>query len=122
MLNRIDPARLVAGDQLLDRRSALFGLGALAGSAGLAGCAPAENEPPAEAGTPRKSLNLDFSKPDDNLTAWVKLVSSLEDGVETCGYFAGTQYSVIGTQEVIQPLFRRDVVDAMATPVRSGRP
>jgi hypothetical protein len=51
-------------------------------------------------------LGLDFSKADDNLTAWVKLASSLEDGVETCGYFAGKQFAVIGSQEVIVPLFR----------------
>ena len=43
---------------------------------------------------------------EDNLTAWVKLASSLEDGVETCGYFAGTQYAVIGSQEVINLLGR----------------
>ncbi|MDP2324623.1 MAG: DUF1838 family protein [Gammaproteobacteria bacterium] len=29
----------------------------------------------------------------------MKLASSLEDGVETCGYFSGTQYAVIGSQE-----------------------
>jgi hypothetical protein len=101
MLNRLDPARIVSGDQLLDRRSALLGLGALAGTAGLAGCAP-----PEASKQPRKSLNLDFSTAEDNLTAWVKLVSSLENGVETCGYFSGTQYAVIGPQAVITPLFR----------------
>jgi hypothetical protein len=101
MLNRLDPARIVSGEQLLDRRSALLGLGAIAGTAGLAGCAP-----PVAPGQTGKSLNLDFSKADDNLTAWVKLVSSLEDGVETCGFFSGTHYAVIGAQEVIKPLFR----------------
>ncbi len=101
MLNRIDPARIVSGEQLLDRRSALLGIGALAGTAGLAGCAPPQA--PTETA---KSLNLDFSNADDNLTAWVKLVSSLEDGVETCGFFSGIHYAVIGAQEVIKPLFR----------------
>ena len=64
MLNRLNPARIVAGEQLLDRRSALLGLGALAGTAGLAGCTP-----PNPASQPGKSLNLDFSKAEDNLTA-----------------------------------------------------
>jgi hypothetical protein len=104
MFKNLNPARAAAENSRIDRRSALTGLGALAGApllAGLAGCAP---QAPQQ--TARKSLNLDFSNPDDNLTAWVKLVSSLEDGVETCGYFTGTQYSVIGSQEVIKPLFR----------------
>lgn len=86
------------GGRTLSRRSVLGGMGALAGAAAL----PASAAP--ESGG--KSLNLDFSKTEDNLTAWVKLASSLEDGVETCGFFTGTQYADIGPQEVIQPLFR----------------
>jgi hypothetical protein len=102
MFTNLDPTRRVLDEQQIDRRSALFGLGALLGGTALVGACGQTSQPDAA----RKSLNLDFSKPEDNLTAWVKLVSSLEDGVETCGFFSGTQYSVIGTQEVIQPLFR----------------
>ena len=91
-------------EQTFSRRSAMFGLGglgALAGASLLTG--GALHAPRAQA---KNSLNLDFRKPEDNLTAWVKLASSLEDGVETCGYFTGTQHADIGPQEVIQPLFR----------------
>jgi hypothetical protein len=104
MFRNLDPTRALTRNGKIDRRTALAGIGAMAGAplvAGLAGCAPT---PPVTPAT--KSLNLDFSKPDDNLTAWVKLVASLESGKETCGFFSGTQYAVIGTQEVIQPLFR----------------
>lgn len=87
------------GGQKLSRRSVLGGMGALAGAAAMSACA--EPKP-----GPAKSLNLDFSRPEDNLTAWVKLASSLEDGVETCGFFTGTQYADVGPQEVIKPLFR----------------
>ncbi len=103
MFQNLDPARLSRGD-VISRRAALLGLGgmgAVAGAAALGGCG---SRP--EPSTTRESLGLDFSTPEDNLTAWVKLASSLEDGVETCGYFAGTQYAVVGTQEVIKPLFR----------------
>ena len=61
---------------------------------------------PSNAAASQGSLNLDFSKPEDNLTAWVKLASSLEDGVETAGFFGGIQYADTGPQDVIQPLFR----------------
>ena len=101
MSQSFDPAGLKLEDSLWSRRSILGGMSALAGSAALGGCA---TNPSAESG--ETSLGLDFTKPDDNLTAWVKLVSSLEDGVETCGYFAGTQYADLGPQEVIVPLFR----------------
>jgi len=102
MFENFDPTRRVMHEQQMDRRSALLGFGALVGGSALLG-AGALAPTPARAA---KSLNLDFTLPEDNLTAWVKLVSSLEDGIETCGYFSGTQYSVVGTQEVIQPLFR----------------
>jgi hypothetical protein len=106
MFQSIQPDRIISEGAALTRRSALAGLGGMLGGAallGAAGCAPRPAGPAAAAG---KSLNLDFRKPEDNLTAWVKLASSLEDGVETCGHFTGTQYAVIGTQEVIVPLFR----------------
>jgi hypothetical protein len=95
----------------ISRRSVIGGMGAMAGAAALTACAePTTGPAPASGAGPAtgsgKSLNLDFSKAEDNLTAWVKLASSLEDGVETCGYFQGTQYADIGPQEVIQPLFR----------------
>ncbi len=51
------------------------------------------------------SLNLDFTKPEDNLTAWVKLASSLEDGKETCGYYKGTIVAVMGNDAKNIPLF-----------------
>lgn len=69
--------------------------------AAATGCATA-----ATSAAPAESLNLDFKKPEDNLKAWVRLVSSQQDGKETCGFFSGMQYAVIGTQEVITPLFR----------------
>jgi hypothetical protein len=87
----------------LSRRSALLGLGGLGALLSLNACADRSSQSaPPSAG----SLNLDFSKPEDNLTAWVKLASSLEDGVETCGFFGGIQYADTGPQDVIQPLFR----------------
>jgi hypothetical protein len=90
-------------EQRMTRRSALAGLGGFGAAAALAACAPS---PSPTSQTPAKSLNLDFTKPEDNLTAWVKLASSLEDGVETCGFFGGVQYADFDSQEVIQPLFR----------------
>lgn len=102
MFKNLNPAFAETQNGKIDRRSALAGIGMLAGAPLIAGLAGTE----ARAETPANSLQLDFTKPEDNLTAWVKLVSSLQDGVETCGYFAGTQYAVIGTQEVIKPLFR----------------
>ena len=62
-------------------RRTLVGLGAGIGAL-AAGCAAPEPER-------QESLNLDFSRPEDNLLAWIKLASSLEDGVETCGYYKG---------------------------------
>ncbi len=106
MFENFNPARMELGDKKLNRRSALFGLGSLGSMVGAASLGLSAAPKHAVAGAHGESLNLDFQKPEDNLTAWVKLVSSLEDGKETCGYFAGTQYAVIGTQEVIKPLFR----------------
>ena len=102
MFQNMNPMKMEMGDAVLSRRSALFGLGAVMGGSAIMGAAAVAPQ----AAFAANSLNLDFNKPDDNLTAWVKLVSSLEDGVETCGFFGGTQYAVVGTQEVIQPLFR----------------
>lgn len=101
MFENFNPTRMEMQASRMNRRHALFGLTALAG-AGAAAALPRT----AAAGAHAGGLDLDFRKPEDNLTAWVKLSSSLEDGKETCGYFAGTQYAVIGTQEVIKPLFR----------------
>ena len=105
MFQNLDPRKMVLGEQKMNRRSALAGLGGLGAAAALSACAPSP-APTRQSAVPAKSLNLDFSKPEDNLTAWVKLASSLEDGVETCGFFGGTQYADFGPQEVIQPLFR----------------
>jgi hypothetical protein len=103
MFGNFDRKKINFGETQIDRRSAMLGIGAIAGAATLAGCAPA---PPEAKKPPAKSLKLDFTKPEDNLTAWVKLVSSLEDGIETCGFFSGIQYADLNPQEVIQPLFR----------------
>ena len=106
MFANINPVQLTVGYQAVSRRSALLGLGSLGAMAAFtvrtAGAAATE---PAASAT-RKSLNLDFTRPEDNLTAWIKLVSSLEGGTETCGFFSGTQYGNTDPQEVIQPLFR----------------
>ncbi len=103
MFENFNPNKMEKGESRLNRRDALFGLGAMASAGAMAGVGLPKT---ASAGAHGKSLNLDFKSAEDNLTAWVKLSSSLEDGVETCGYFAGTQYAVIGSQEVIKPLFR----------------
>jgi hypothetical protein len=110
MFQNFDPTRMTPdtqsiGAKLLSRRSALFGLGGFGAAAALSACAP-NSAPSGQNAAPARSLNLDFTKADDNLTAWVKLASSLEDGVETCGFFGGIQYADFGPQEVIQPLFR----------------
>ena len=81
MLGRIAPASILNGEQPISRRAALLGLGGLAATS---------IAPSAAAQTERKSLNLDFNKAEDNLTAWVKLASSLEDGVETCGFLVAS--------------------------------
>jgi len=104
MFGTIDPVQLTVGHQAISRRSALLGLGGLGAAAALAGCAPG-GAPQGTAGGAQASLNLDFTKPEDNLTAWVKLVGHLE-GKETCGFFSGTQYGDTDRQAVIQPLFR----------------
>jgi hypothetical protein len=84
----------------LTRRSALLGLGGLGATAVLAASATTG------ASSRKESLNLNFARPEDNLTAWVKLVASLQSGTESCGYFTGVQYADVGPQEVIRPLFR----------------
>ncbi len=98
MFGFIDPVELTAARQNVTRRSALLGFGALGAASVVTGSASA-------APTARASLKLDFTKPEDNLTAWVKLVGHLK-GKETCGFFSGTQYGNSDPQEVIQPLFR----------------
>ena len=96
----------------MDRRRmlALGGGAALMGS-GLAACSEeggsetqtSETAPPAMA--EKKTLDLDFKNPNDNLTAWVKLASSLEDGKETCGHYKGTIIAVMGNDQKNIPLF-----------------
>ena len=101
--SELSQSRQAPVGEKLSRRSALLGLGSLSVVAGLGACATSSSSPSPSS---VKSLNLDFSKPEDNLTAWVKLASSLEDGVETSGFFGGIQYADTGPQEVIKPLFR----------------
>jgi hypothetical protein len=96
----IQPADAFAGPQM-SRRSVLGNIGLMAAAPAMAGAALAPGQARAA-----DSLNLDFSKAEDNLTAWVKLVSSLEDGKETCGFFSGVHYAIVGREEVIKPLFR----------------
>jgi len=88
-LRNFHPARM-------NRRSFVGGgLGALALPAALSA---------ANTGT-QHSLGLDFTKPEDNLYAWVKMASSLEDGKETCGYYKGTIVAVLDNDTKNVPLF-----------------
>ena len=101
MLGSLKPEQIVSDDGALTRRSAM--LGGLGAIAGIAGCSsPADSS----STSPRASMDLDFTKAEDNLSAWVKLVSSLEDGVETCGFFSGIHYADTNPQAVIKPLYR----------------
>lgn len=90
---------------LLSRRQALgSAAGALLGSglaAGLAGSAAAASGPALAS----DAIRYDFSKPEDNLRAWVKLVASLESGRETCGYYKGDVVAVTGPDQKNLPLF-----------------
>ena len=88
MFKNLNPARAEQTNEKMDRRSALASFGAFAAAPIAAGLTGAASAAPAQSA--RESLNLNFSDAEDNLTAWVKLVSSLEDGKETCGYFSGT--------------------------------
>ncbi len=95
---------------ILSRRQALgTAIGAAMGPAmGLAlGGALAAGPGPAEAAaaTPGGALTYDFSKPEDNLRAWVKLVASLDNGKETCGYYKGDVIAVTGPDQKNLPLF-----------------
>lgn len=100
-----NPARF-----LLSRRQALGSMaGALAGAglagAGLAGTL-ASSAADAAGPTPvGDALKFDFSKPEDNLKAWVKLVASLESGRQTCGYYKGDVVAVTGPDEKNVPIF-----------------
>ena len=82
----------------LSRRNAIslgaagFALSALPGCAG-----ETDTQSP-------EPLEFDFSKPEDNLTAWVKLVGSL-DGKETCGYYKGDVVAVTAPDQKNTPLF-----------------
>ncbi|MDP2324622.1 MAG: hypothetical protein Q8N51_11395 [Gammaproteobacteria bacterium] len=69
MFQNFNPTRRTINGPSLSRRSALAGLGGMLGGAallGAAGCAP---RPDGTAPAAGKSLNLDFSKAEDNLTA-----------------------------------------------------
>jgi hypothetical protein len=77
-----------------NRRQAL-GLGAAAGAAALTGALPARAD----------TIKFDFKNPDDNLTAWVKLVASLESGAETCGYYKGEVALVTSPDQKNMPIF-----------------
>jgi len=83
---------------LLSRRQALGTAGALVG-AGLTGGLAVAATP--DGGDP---LRFDFTKPEDNLKAWVKLVAAL-DGRETCGYYKGDVVAVTGPDQKNLPLF-----------------
>ncbi|MBL8644532.1 MAG: DUF1838 family protein [Rhodospirillaceae bacterium] len=85
-------------DGSFNRRRALgFGAGALV--AGTAGSALGAAEPA------KGKLKLDFTKPEDNLTAWVKLAASLDSGSETCGYYKGEVALVTSPDQKNIPLF-----------------
>ena len=95
-LANLDPAKL-----LLSRRQALgFGLSGVAAAgtglgAGLLGQAAGAAE----------AIKFDFTKPEDNLRAWVKLVASLDSGTQTCGYYKGDVIAVTGPEQKNLPLF-----------------
>lgn len=103
---------------ILSRRKAL---GTLAGVAGaglgvgaqlVSGSAQAGGPPPMMAIRGLKDLfgkdeptAFDFTKPEDNLQAWIKLVASLESGKESCGYYKGEVVAVTAPNEKNLPLF-----------------
>lgn len=91
-LSSLDPARI-------SRRS-LIRLGAGIGPLAVAASAAAADSAP-----PAGSLNLDFSKPEDNLYAFVKMIAGLESGKEHCGYYKGTIVASLGKDEKNIPLF-----------------
>ncbi len=47
---------------------------------------------------------FNFSKAEDNLTAWVKLTGSLESGKETCGYYKGEMAVVTSPEQKNIPI------------------
>ncbi|MEZ5565647.1 MAG: DUF1838 family protein [Gammaproteobacteria bacterium] len=51
------------------------------------------------------AIKFDFSKPEDNLRAWVKLVANLESGKESCGYYKGDVVAVTSPDQKNLPLF-----------------
>jgi hypothetical protein len=79
---------------LVSRRASLgLGMGALT-TLGLGGVANAAEK-----------VVFDFKKPEDNLTAWLKLNASLESGAETCGYYHGQVVAATDPEKANVPLF-----------------
>jgi hypothetical protein len=58
---------------------------------------------PSASGTPPKGFDPLAAK--DNLDAYIRMTRSLDPNDVTVGWFGGRVFSVIGDQEVIQPLF-----------------
>jgi hypothetical protein len=52
-----------------------------------------------------EKLVFDFKKPEDNLTAWIKLNASLESGAETCSYYSGQVIAATDPEKANVPLF-----------------
>ena len=77
----------------LSRRQSL-GMGAALMTVGAGGVANAADK-----------LVFDFKKPEDNLTAWVKLNASLESGAETVGYYSGQVVAATDPEKANVPLF-----------------
>ncbi len=92
---------------LLSRRQALGSAGAFLGTgltAGVAAGLASASAQAASAGPAGDPIKFDFSRPEDNLKAWVKVVASL-DGRETCGYYKGDVVAVTGPDQKNLPLF-----------------
>jgi hypothetical protein len=65
----------------------------------------ADSDTPGGQRAPEGSAHeIDFSNPAENLKAFVKLTGSLDPGVESCGWFGGTIYAVLGKDEAVKPL------------------
>ena len=88
----------------MDRRRMLT-MGGAAGASLMGGVLGAPTQGHAGAHAGQEILKFDFKDPNDNLTAWVKLASSLEDGKETCGHYKGQIIAVMGNDEKNIPLF-----------------
>lgn len=89
---------MISIDSPVDRRTALglLGAGALLGGTSSARAADADRS--------KIQTTFDFSDPKDNLTAYVKLTSSL-DGEPVVGWYSGMLFGVMN-DDILKPLAR----------------